>query len=421
MASNPNTPFASAEEMALNQAILSSLYPTTNVNPGLLPQPPTYGYGTQVPVQTTMTRVPIQPVRLTQQVPIVPQPRPVTQMPTIPQPRQVTQMSTIPQPRQVTQMSTIPQLPIIPRQKYPPTTTLPPIPKPNIPIIPPLAMTTTTARVTPIPSPRTTFPPIQPVQLSPRRITSPRSPARMTPEEEEQMRIAIMASLEETRKSPITQTIKPLPSPPRTEEEDIEDILLQEAIQASITAAEQARIATFHANQVAVTPSSPRALSPRNLEALERSELREEQEREYQEALRIDREREENARKAAEAAALAAAAAEEAARKLQEAKIAENTKKEALQPPILKYPIDTVDIKDIFMIRFRLPTGSLVTHSFHRDEPLSSIIKQLQFDLRHPGDLTVTIPGYGVITCAPETSISTCGFNNRIAVMVDYA
>ena len=276
-------------------------------------------------------------------------------------------------------------------------------------------------------SPRTTFAPLQTVNLSPR---GPRSPGRMTEAEEDQMRIAIMASLQDIpiptsprrlTNPPIVATPprSPMQSPIMTEENEIEDVLFQEAIKASIEAAEQARLATFHANQIATLISPP--VSPRTFKIQEDRLIREQQEEEYQEALRIDRERDENARLAAEAAAKAAIASEEATKILQAAKIAEDAKREALQPPSLKFPIEAGDAVDVFTIRFRLPGGAALTHSFNKNEPLESVIQQLRFDTKHIGDFTLTIPPRTVINCSKETPINQCGIENRILILVTQA
>jgi hypothetical protein len=249
----------------------------------------------------------------------------------------------------------------------------------------------------------------------------------MTPDEENQMKIAIMESLQDAEHR--TQSPVIIKSPPRSpmmspidvdREDDFEDPLLQEAIQASMQATEQARLAVFHANQVATAPKSPRIISPPTQMRTDR-ELREEQDRLYAETERIDREKMENARLAAEAATKAAVAAEEAARALHEAKNAEEMKREALQPPKLEYPLETSDIKDIFMLRFRLPNGMIVNHSFHRNEPLRSVIQQLRFDLKDIGDLILTVQDRNaVLTCDPNIPISECGIRNRIAIIVSY-
>ena len=390
---SPN--IASPEEVALNQAILASMQRGTVVQPAL--PPPTWNNQTQfIPVQTTTTYIPI--------------PTPgIVRMPTIPgfptqTPTRTPVAPIVPQP--------IVRMPIGPMAL--PARPMVPVPQmQQRPIVVPA-------------SPRTNLPPLQTVQLSPRSPLSPnlqRSPGRMTRDEEDQLRIAIMNSLQDPTILPPMIVRTPPRSPlqsPIIEEDDVEDELLQQAIQASITAAEQARLATFHANQVVAAPMSPRLLSPRTEQLMENRKIREEQDRAYEEALRIDTEKAENARKAAEAAARAAQAAEEAARKLQEAKIAEEAKREALQPPILKYPLEVIDMKDLYMLRFKLPNGSVVNHSFHRDEPLSSIIQQLRFDLKYLGDIVITVPPNVVLTCSPDTSIVGCGVANRTMLFVTY-
>lgn len=238
-----------------------------------------------------------------------------------------------------------------------------------------------------------------------------RSPGRMTTTEEEQMRIAIMNSLQDAQSPINSQQVYNT----NTNQEDIEDVLLQAAIQASMEATEQAKVATFHANQI--TAPSP-ILSPRTIRIQEDRLIREQQDMAYEEALRADREREDNIRLAAEAATKAAQAAEEATRKLQAAKLAEEAKKEAIQPPNLQYPIEMGSPSDIYNIRFRLPEGGVVNHSFNRNEPIRNIIQQLRFDIKHTGELTLTIPPRTIVNCSLDTPISACGFDNRILVIV---
>ena len=464
---SPNRLLGSPEEVALNQAILASLRQTTAIQPNL--PAPIWNNQTQfIPYQTTTTyipvpqnqpRVPVIPQNTTVRVPIIPQPvgspimtntRPL--VPTIPQPVRSPIVPIMTNTRPLVQPVRSPIVPIMTnpvpvppllqtgaRVPIVPITNqqLPPIPRTQIPIIPPLVTTTTTRPPLfnlPV-SPRTTFQPLQTVQLSPRVQMSPRSPGKMTPEEEDQMRIAIMASLQETQ-IPITEAPVIIRTPPRSplmtppeiyddDDDNTEDILMQEAIAASIEAAEQARLATFHANQIVASPASPRALSPNTARLLEDRAVREQQDREYEEAVRLDLEKAENARRAVEAATRAAAAAEEATRKLQEAKIADEARREALQPPILKFPLEVADMKDIYLLRFKLPSGSTVNHSFHRDEPFSSLLQQIRFDLKHVGNLTFSIQETqqtrSNITCDPTTALSGCGISNRTVVFVEYA
>jgi hypothetical protein len=350
--------------------------------------------------------VPPQPTRLPIAMPPMVPPQP-TRLPIVP-----------PQPT---------RLPIVPPQ---PNQFLTGTTRPVMPYIPPLAVGTNanTAFVPPM-SPPTNFPPIQTVNVplndfANQRPVSPRSPGRMTEIEEDQMRIAIMASLHEmggTRNNipPVMMTPprSPLLSPRLDGEDDIENDLLQEAIRASIEAAEHARLANFHANQVLNSPP----VSPRTQRFQEDRQIREQQDAEYAEGLRIDRERADAAQKAADAAQKAAAAAEEAAKMLQMAKVAEDAKVEALQPPILKFPIETGDLGDILTLRFRLPRGGTITHSFYKDEPLSSLIQQLRFDTKHLGDFILTIPPRTSIDCSPDTPLRECGIENRIMILVNIA
>jgi hypothetical protein len=469
---NQQAEFLSPEEVALNQAILASLQQN-------VPTQQTWGNKSLMPIQTTTTTyAPVPQPRPTVQYrqPTVPVLRSTTQLTTPIIPRQ----STIP----IIQPTIQSTIPIIPRQSTIPIISRPPtIPviqatqssypfampirstvavpevrstvvvpevrstvvvpelRPSIPIIPPLSTTRkiTIAPITPV-SPRITVPPVVPISsrttvavprttFAPIQPIVPRSPGRMSSYEEEQMRLAIAESLRETSlgTSPVTIVRTPPRSPlssPRgqfeeiQQEMDLEDLLLQEAIQASITAVEQSKLATFHANQINSIPRSPRV---RNTNFTEEREFRAEQDLAYEEAMRIDLKNAENARLASEAALAASAAAEVASRKLQEAKIAEIARRETLQPPILIFPIEDSDLKDIYIIRFRLPTGVTVNHSFNRNEPLQSIIQQLRYDLKYLGNFTLTLQPNIAITCSPNTSIVNCGIANRVSIIVNYA
>jgi len=296
------------------------------------------------------------------------------------------------------------------------------------------------------------------------------SPPRAEQSEEEQMRIAIERSLQEISspvRSPVRSQIPSVRSPVRSQipsatpalrsptrtvirspvrsqipsatpplrsptspiiispgqspnyfTNDTEDLAIQEAIQASIAAAASARVAVGHFNNISTARSPPRAtLSPN----AQRRLLIEEQNREYEEALRIDIENAEQARLAAEAAARAASEAEAAARALQEARMHEERRKLSLQPPILRHPIqEDTPVKDIVTMNFRLPSG-VVNHSFHHLEPLSSVIQQLRFDTKHVGDfkLSTGVGRFGrTIDCAPETSLHDCNLIGRIMINV---
>ncbi|CAH6419663.1 Hypothetical protein HVR_LOCUS737 [uncultured virus] len=464
----------SEADIALNRAILESLRPavvpqTTQASPGQIGVPPipspTWNAGTQfVPVQTTTTFVPVTNTQT--RLPNIPPIRTPTVpiMPTIPKQVVIAKPTVIPVNFNTLVPPLSPSSPFIPSPPFtplPPFTTNPQVPIPllttnNRPVIPTIPRQTITAVPVPITvprlttntgrpivpplSPRTNFPPILPVILPPTspfalRPTSPRSPGRMTQDEEYQMRIAIMESIQDINPRVVTPPIvrspprTPLLSPVKTEQEDIEDALLQAAIAASIQATEQARLATFHANQLITSPyvspyvspvASP-VVSPRTQRLEEDRLLREQQEVAYQEALKIDRDREATARMAADAASKAAQAAEEATRILQAAKLAEEAKRETLQPPILQYPVEAGQQADIYLIRFRLPEGGVVNHSFNKNEPIKNVIQQLRFDIKHVGNLVLTIPPNTVVNCDPDVPISDCGFGNKMLVMVAVA
>jgi len=278
----------------------------------------------------------------------------------------------------------------------------------RIPNIPPLRGIQTNIE----PLPRVTVPPVrlQPqmapqLQPAPQVLTRPTVPPLdrgMRPmtvfnppieiNHDEQMRQAIIESLRTTQPNLYQQYV-----------EDTEDAMLQEAINDSIIAAEKIRLANIPVAQLSET-----------------RRLRELQDKEYEETLRRDQERVLVLQKEAEEATNAVIAAEKAALLIHQTKMREEQKLAALNPPILEYPLETSDIRDIYMLRFRLPSGVVVNHSFNRNEPLRSVLEQLRFDLKYIGDLVLTIQPRTLITCDSNTSIDSCGFANKIAIMVTY-
>lgn len=298
----------------------------------------------------------------------------------------------------------------------------------NSGVVPPMyAGTNTIPRINPIFSttsqniPRPISPPIRPTtgnlvpmmpQIPP-LATSPLSPPRSNYlDEDYQMNLAINESLKSIPvvHSPRRDTFY---SPPRIEE-DLDDVLLQEAIRMSMEASNQAKTANYHASQV----TTPQILSPRNDKYSESRLILSQQERDYEESLRQDRKRQEEAQLAAEAALKASKAAEEAARLVQVAQQREKLEKSQFMPPTLTYPIESSSNTDILHLRFRLPTGATVNHSFNRYEPLRSVHQQLRFDMRSNDKFTLSIPPRTIITCSEDSSLFQCGIENRTMINV---
>lgn len=443
----------SPEERALNQAILESLQrqqlqqvttntPNTLLPITIVPQPPRI-----IVPQPARTVTPVTPIvpRSPVVTPIVPRSPIVTFTPTrIPNiPPLARQVIVPPPPRAIlTPVIPRPTTPIVPRpvqpQVQPPVQ--PVVRRQVPPVIPPPVQPVMNRPIPPVihrpvqpvihrpipppvqpvmnrPIPPVISPPVQPVIY--RRISPPvhyqRVPPLVTPipspprnirppypiyapgpvvndDDDAQLRMAIAASLE--------NQFDPIIIDEKIMDEDLE---LQEALDASVREIEAARLKEAELEQLRIN-----------------REMREEQDREYQEALRIDIEKAENKRLIAEAAEKAAEQVEEDARLLQEEQALKEARRMSLLPPSLVYPLERSAFNDVYMMRFKLPDGSVINHSFNRNEPLSSVLQQLRFDLKYLGELVLTIQPRTVITCAHDTPIGKCGLGNRIMILVDY-
>ena len=410
----------SPEERALNQAILESLQrqqgithnvpipvtivphppriivplPTRAVQPIVPRSPVITPIVPRSPIVTfTPTRIPNIPP-LARQVIVPPPPRPVLS-PVVPRPIQPA-IHRPTQPvinRQVPRPIPSPVRPVINRPV--PQPVRPPIPQPIPQPVPPVIN-----RPFPQPVPPPVYyqrvpPLVTPIPSPPRRIRPPYpiySPEPIVNDDDAQLRMAIAASLE-NQFDPITIDEKMMD----------EDLELQEALDASVKETETARLKEAELEQLRIN-----------------REVREEQDREYQEGLRRDIEKAENARLIAEAVEKAAEQAEEDARLLQEEQALKEARRMSLLPPSLVYPLERSAFNDVYMMRFKLPDGSVINHSFNRNEPLSSVLQQLRFDLKYLGELVLTIQPRTIITCAHDTPISACGLGNKITVLVGY-
>lgn len=210
-------------------------------------------------------------------------------------------------------------------------------------------------------------------------------------------------------------------------DEEFEQFLLDEAIALSLEVNNYAEEAVEAANKVTNTlPAHSHPLATQTKAHHHHGhhvsrELKMQQDREYEESLRIDREREEAAIAAAEAATKAAVAAKELAAMMERAKAEEMNKRNSLVPPILKYPIENANKADLYTIRFKLPTGGTVNHTFHKNEPLASVIQQLSFDTKSLDNFILTIQPRTVINCDGTTPIWQCGIEDRVMIIVTNA
>ena len=91
-----------------------------------------------------------------------------------------------------------------------------------------------------------------------------------------------------------------------------------------------------------------------------------------------------------------------------------------MPPPIYRYDITNFNNNDLIILRFKLPTNKQVNHSFHKDEPLITLINQIKYDLRYLYGLVLNIAGRQVISCDYNYTISQCGIPNRSTIYVSY-
>jgi hypothetical protein len=91
-----------------------------------------------------------------------------------------------------------------------------------------------------------------------------------------------------------------------------------------------------------------------------------------------------------------------------------------MSPPNYRYDITNFNTNDLIILRFTLPTNKQVNHSFHKDEPLITLINQIKYDLRYLYGLVLNIAGRQVISCDYNYTISQCGIPNRSTIYVSY-
>jgi len=91
-----------------------------------------------------------------------------------------------------------------------------------------------------------------------------------------------------------------------------------------------------------------------------------------------------------------------------------------MSPPNYRYDITNFNTNDLIILRFTLPTNKQVNHSFHKDEPLLTLINQIKYDLRYLYGLVLNIAGRQLISCDYNYTISQCGIPNRSTIYVSY-
>lgn len=153
------------------------------------------------------------------------------------------------------------------------------------------------------------------------------------------------------------------------------------------------------------------------IEREERARLREEQDREYEEVLRISR-------LEAEKALLAIRAEEERKNKIEEQK----NKVKIYTLPFVKYDTALSPKENVYKLKFKLPTGVSIIHTFDKREHMSVVLQQLRFDLQSEHPLSLSIPNEKRITrqnltklvYEDKTRIISCGIGNNMTITVDF-
>ena len=201
---------------------------------------------------------------------------------------------------------------------------------------------------------------------------------------------------------------------------DENDVAMQEAIEASFRASESAKLASIAANNSISSRYIPFQTVIQDQDDEYERAMREDMERERRERIREEEARilaEEN--RLAEERELAAAA--EARLALEKLKQVEAERIAALTPPTLLYPITDLQDPNLLTLRFRLPNGRFITHVFNRNEPLLSVTQQIRYDTQTLQDLIFTRYPNRQILCDSKDTIASCGFQNRETINVDIA
>jgi hypothetical protein len=159
-------------------------------------------------------------------------------------------------------------------------------------------------------------------------------------------------------------------------DEDGEEAMIAAAIQESLNELQRTELqrTELHVQQV----------SNHELEVLEARRIREEQDREYEESLALDRQKD-------------------------------------LDRAIDLVSIEEVDLDYVpedYTIRFRLPTAS-VTHTFNSEDPISKLITQIRLDADN-WNVNLFMMDSTPIDCSnPNKSLRHCGLSNRMTIYVN--
>lgn len=89
-----------------------------------------------------------------------------------------------------------------------------------------------------------------------------------------------------------------------------------------------------------------------------------------------------------------------------------------IELPRTMYPIDRVANSDLLRFRFRLPDGSTVTHSFHRDEPFRTLVAFIQYDIQTRDNIRLFI-GSEPIRCDIDHMVGSCNIPPRTVINVE--
>ena len=84
---------------------------------------------------------------------------------------------------------------------------------------------------------------------------------------------------------------------------------------------------------------------------------------------------------------------------------------------MLQYDIAQADKEDLYTLRLRMPDGSSVNHTYHRCEPLSTVVRQVQYQTNKSEVPRLIVPPLTLDTSANLT-LEESGLTDRTVINV---